>query len=641
MITLTLPDGKKIEAESGATLADVARQIGPGLAKAALAGRVNGHITDLNAPLTADAEIQLLTWDSEAGRDTFWHTSSHILAQAVMRLYPKAKLTIGPAIAEGFYYDIDFPEPVSADDLEKIEAEMKKIVDADLPSKRVEVSLNEIRQRYLVEGNHFKVELLNDLEAMGEHTITIYEQGEFSDLCRGPHLPSTGKVKAFKLLSVAGAYWRGDEKNPMLTRIYGISFPDKKMLEEYLRVLEEAKKRDHRKIGRELSLFSFHDEAPGFPFFMPNGVILYNTLIDEIRRELRKRGYSEIKTPIILNEQLWHRSGHWDHYKENMYFTQIDERDFAVKPMNCPGGLLVFNQDLHSYRDLPMRVAEFGLCHRHEKSGVLHGLFRVRCFTQDDAHVFCTEEQLKDEIRQIIELIYYVYDLAGFSEYKLELSTRPEHSIGSDEIWEKATDALRETLETMKIDYQLNPGDGAFYGPKIDFHVKDCLGRTWQCGTIQVDFSMPERFDLSYVGADGEKHRPVMVHRAIFGSIERFLGILIEHWAGDFPLWLAPVQAIVLAVTNDQHDYARQVRKQLEDAGIRCVLDLNEEKIGKKIREAEMRKIPMMLVVGAKEAESGQVSVRRRHVATQSVMDVEELIAQANEEIQTRAKQPL
>lgn len=638
MITLTLPDGKKIEAESGATLADVARQIGPGLAKAALAGRVNGHITDLNAPLTADAEIQLLTWDSEAGRDTFWHTSSHILAQAVMRLYPKAKLTIGPAIAEGFYYDIDFPEPVSADDLEKIEAEMKKIVDADLPSKRVEVSLNEIRQRYLVEGNHFKVELLNDLEAMGEHTITCYEQGEFSDLCRGPHLPSTGKVKAFKLLSVAGAYWRGDEKNPMLTRIYGISFPDKKMLEEYLRVLEEAKKRDHRKIGRELSLFSFHDEAPGFPFFMPNGVILYNTLIDEIRRELRKRGYSEIKTPIILNEQLWHRSGHWDHYKENMYFTQIDERDFAVKPMNCPGGLLVFNQDLHSYRDLPMRVAEFGLCHRHEKSGVLHGLFRVRCFTQDDAHVFCTEEQLKDEIRQIIELIYYVYDLAGFSEYKLELSTRPEHSIGSDEIWEKATDALRETLETMKIDYQLNPGDGAFYGPKIDFHVKDCLGRTWQCGTIQVDFSMPERFDLSYVGADGEKHRPVMVHRAIFGSIERFLGILIEHWAGDFPLWLAPVQAIVLAVTNDQHDYARQVRKQLEDAGIRCVLDLNEEKIGKKIREAEMRKIPMMLVVGAKEAEFGQVSVRRRHVATRSVMGVEELIAQATEEIQTRAK---
>lgn len=638
MITLTLPDGKQIEAESGSTLGDVARKIGPGLAKAALAGRMNGRMMDLATPLTEGGEIQLLTWDSDEGREIFWHTTSHILAQAVMRLYPKAKLTIGPPIAEGFYYDIDFGETVSVDDLPRIEAEMKKIIEEDFPSKRVEITLDEARERYAQLGNSFKVELLDDLQARGEQRVTYYEQGEFFDLCRGPHLPSTGKVRAFKLLSVAGAYWRGDEKNPMLTRIYGISFPDRKQLDEYLRMLEEAKKRDHRKIGRELGLFAFHDEAPGFPFFMPNGVILYNTLIDEIRRELRKRGYVEIKTPIILNEELWHRSGHWDHYKENMYFTEIDERDYAVKPMNCPGGLLVFNQDLHSYRDLPLRVAEFGLVHRHEKSGVLHGLFRVRCFTQDDAHVFCTEEHLEDEIRQIIELIHHVYDLVGFKEYNVELSTRPDNSIGSDEIWDKATTALRHTLEKMEINYKLNPGDGAFYGPKIDFHVKDCLGRTWQCGTIQADFSMPERFDLNYVGVDGQKHRPVMVHRAIFGSIERFLGILIEHWAGDFPLWLAPVQAIVLPVSGEQHEYARQLRSRFEAAGIRTQMDLSEEKIGKKIREAELRKIPMMLVVGAKEVESGQVSVRRRHVQQQSVLPVEEVISAAIREIESRAK---
>ncbi len=641
MIKVTLPDGKQLEVENGATLGEVAQKIGSGLAKAALAGKVDGRTADLTTPLTHDTAVQLLTWDSPEGREVFWHSTSHLLAQAVTRLYPKARLTIGPPIAEGFYYDIEFPEQISVEDLPKIEAEMKKIVEENLAAKRVEMPIDQARQKYAEAGNPYKVELLDDLKAVGEQTVSFYDQGEFTDLCRGPHLPSTGKVKAFKLLSVAGAYWRGSEKNQMLTRIYGISFPDKKMLDEYLRLLEEAKKRDHRKIGKDLKLFSFHEEGPGFPFFMPNGVILYNTLIDEIRRELRKRGYVEIKTPIILNEALWHRSGHWDHYKENMYFTQIDEADYAVKPMNCPGGLVVFNQDLHSYRELPLRVAEFGLVHRHEKSGVLHGLFRVRCFTQDDAHVFCTEDQLKDEIRDIIDLIYYVYDLAGFSDYRIELSTRPENSIGSDEIWDKATSALQETLEEMGIEYQLNPGDGAFYGPKIDFHVKDCLNRTWQCGTIQVDFSMPERFDLSYIGADGEKHRPVMVHRAIFGSIERFLGILTEHWAGDFPLWLAPVQAIVLPVSTDQVEYARNVRQQLEAAGIRTEVDYTEEKIGKKIREAELRKVPLMLVVGAKEAEAGKVSVRRRHAGDQGVLTIEELIEKASAEIVSRAKPPM
>ncbi|OPZ20503.1 MAG: Threonine--tRNA ligase 2 [candidate division BRC1 bacterium ADurb.BinA364] len=641
MISLTLPDGKTIEANSGATLLDAAKSIGEGLARAALAGKIDGQMADLATPLTRDASIELLTWRDEEGREVFRHTASHVMAQAVLRLHPEAKLAIGPAIADGFYYDIAFPQPISAEDLEKIEAEMKKIVAAKYAPKRVEMPIDDALRRFRATDDRFKVELLEELKAKGETTVSLYEQGEFADLCRGPHLPNTGMIKAFKLLSLAGAYWRGDEKNEMLTRIYGACFPDKKELEEHLRILEEAKKRDHRKIGKELKLFAFHDEGPGFPFFLPNGVILYETLMAACRAELKKRNYVEIKTPVVLNEDLWHRSGHWDNYKENMYFIEIDEKGYALKPMNCPGGLLVFNQDLHSYRELPLRVAEFGLVHRHELSGVLHGLFRVRCFTQDDAHHFCAEEQLKGEIRDIINLVFHIYAMVGFENWHVELSTRPAKSIGSDEIWEKATAALQETLEEMNIAYQLNPGDGAFYGPKIDFHIQDCLKRTWQCGTIQVDFSMPERFDLSYIGADGEKHRPVMVHRAIFGSIERFLGILTEHWAGDFPLWLAPVQAIVLPISSDQAEYARQCQTALAAAGIRAEIDATDEKIGKKIREAELRKIPLMLIAGRQEAESGQIAPRRRHVGDMGAMPLARLIEIARKEIDARATAPM
>ena len=640
MIFLTLPDGKTLQVEKGTTLAKAAEAIGPGLARAALAAWVDGRLLDLSTPLEHDAAIQFITWKDKGGAEVFRHTTSHILAQAVKRLCPEARLAIGPAIDDGFYYDIAFPSPISAEELPKIEEEMKKIVQEGVAPRRIEMPIAEARARCVAQGERFKVELLDDWAAEGETTVSLYEQGEFTDLCRGPHLPSTRLVKTFKLLSVAGAYWKGDERREMLTRIYGISFPDKEQLNEHLRLLEEAQKRDHRKIGKDLRMFAFHDEAPGFPFFLPNGVTLYETLMSACREELKKRGYVEIKTPLILNEDLWHRSGHWDHYKENMYFTEIDGKGHAVKPMNCPGGLLVYNQDLHSYRELPLKVAEFGLVHRHELSGVLHGLFRVRCFTQDDAHVFCTEQQLKEEIRKIIELVFHLYGMFGFTDCHIELSTRPEKSLGSDEIWEKSTTALQETLEEMGVKYQLNPGQGAFYGPKIDFHIKDCLKRTWQCGTIQVDFSMPERFDLTYIGPDGERRRPVMIHRAIFGSIERFLGILTEHWAGDFPLWLAPVQAIVLSISADQHDYARSVLSQLQAAGIRAEIDLSDEKIGKKIREAELRRIPMMLVVGKNEAAKGQVALRRRHLGDQGALALEELIAKARHEIDERINKP-
>jgi threonyl-tRNA synthetase len=639
-VTLTLPDGATIQVARNATFLEAAEAIGPGLARAALAARVDGQLVDLSAQITGDAAIEFVTWNDEEGRGIFRHSTSHILAQAVLRLWPDAELAIGPAIEDGFYYDIAFPEQISSEDLPKIESEMKKIVKEGFKPARIEKPIGEALEEYKASGDRFKAELVEDLAKEGETSVSLYQQGEFTDMCRGPHLPSTGKVKALKLLSVAGAYWRGSEKNEMLTRIYGTSFPDKQMLKEHLNLLEEAKKRDHRKLGKDLKLFSFHDEGPGFPFFMPNGVALYDSLMAACREELKKRDYVEIKTPLILNEELWHRSGHWDNYKENMYFTQIDGQDYAVKPMNCPGGLLLFNQDLHSYRELPLRVAEFGLVHRHELSGVLHGLFRVRCFTQDDAHVFCTEELLKDEIRGIMELVFHIYSMAGFDDFHIELSTKPEKSIGSDEIWEKATAALRETLEEMEIDYQLNPGDGAFYGPKIDFHIKDCLKRTWQCGTIQVDFSMPERFDLNYIGADGERHRPVMIHRAIFGSIERFLGILTEHCAGDFPLWLAPVQAIVLPISSDQADYAKQVVAQMKEAGIRCEADYSNEKIGKKIREAELRKIPHMLVAGAKESEAGQLAVRRRHLGDQGAKSVGEVVNDMLKEVKERSKAP-
>jgi len=639
-VTLTLPDGATIQVARNATLLEAAEAIGPGLARAALAARVDGKLVDLSAQIETDAAIEFVTWNDEEGREIFRHSTSHILAQAVLRLWPEAKLAIGPPIEDGFYYDIAFPETISSDDLPKVEQEMKKIAKEGLKPNRTEMPVGEALAQYKESGDRFKAELVEELAQEGETSVSLYEQGEFTDMCRGPHLPSTGKVKALKLLSVAGAYWRGDEKNEMLTRIYGTSFPDKKMLKEHLALLEEAKKRDHRKIGKDLKLFSFHNEGPGFPFFMPNGVTLYDALMEACREELKKRDYVEIKTPLILNEELWHRSGHRDNYKENMYFTQIDGQDYAVKPMNCPGGLLLFNQDLHSYRELPLKVAEFGMVHRHELSGVLHGLFRVRCFTQDDAHVFCTEEQLKDEIRGIMELVFHIYSMVGFDDYHIELSTRPEKAIGSEEVWEKATAALQETLEEMKIEYQLNPGDGAFYGPKIDFHIKDCLKRTWQCGTIQVDFSMPERFNLNYIGADGERHRPVMIHRAIFGSIERFLGILTEHCAGDFPLWLAPVQAIVLPISSEQVGYARQAVAQLKENGIRCEADFSNEKIGKKIREAELRKIPFMLVAGAKEAETGQLAVRRRHLGDQGAKNIDEVIADMQKEVKERAIAP-
>lgn len=632
-ITLTLPDGAKKQLPQGATALQAVETIGAGLARAAIAAKVNGTLCDLATPIGNDAAFSVLTWRDTEGARIFRHTASHILAMAVKRLYPGAVLEDGPATDTGFFYDILLPATVTPEDLPKIEAEMAKIVAADLPIARRELTRGEAVALFEGRNERFKVETIQALPE-GE-TISIYGMGEFVDLCRGPHLRSTGAVKAFSIQSIAGAYRKGDSSREQLVRFHAIAFPDKKQMKAYLELLEEAKKRDHRRIGQDLDLFSFQDAGPGFPFFHAKGTILYNALLAFMREELAKRNYTEIRTPTILNEELWHRSGHWDHYRENMYFTQIDERDFAVKPMNCPGGLLVYRNARHSYRELPMRVAEFGLVHRHELSGVLHGLFRVRCFTQDDAHIFCAPEQLRAEVENVIDLMLHVYRVVGFEDVAIELSTRPEHSIGSDEVWELATRELEEALKERKIPFKINVGDGAFYGPKIDFHIKDCLGRSWQCGTIQADFSMPERFDLTYVGADGERHRPVMVHRAIFGSIERFLGILIEHYAGNFPLWLAPEQVRVLTLTDEQAEYAGQVVTALRAAGLRAEADTSSEKIGYKIREAEMQKIPAMLVVGKKEAAEGAVSVRRHGVGDQGSMAlvacVEALVAEVNE----------
>ena len=609
VVSVKLPDGSTLEVPKNSTVFDVAKRIGPGLAKAALAGRIDGKLCDLSTPITKDCSLELVTWKDEAGREVFRHTSAHIMAQAVKRIIPEARITIGPALEDGFYYDFDIPEPITPEILERIEEEMKRIIQEGYEIQRRELTRQEAIDLFKKQGENYKVEIIQELPE--DEQISVYQQGEFIDLCRGPHLPSTAYVKAVKLLSVAGAYWRGDSRNKMLQRIYGTSFPDKKMLDEHLRLLEEAKKRDHRRIGKELDLFSFQEEGPGFPFFHPNGVIVFNEIVSFLREELRKRNYVEIMTPLILNEDLWHRSGHWDHYKENMYFTQIDEKTYAVKPMNCPGCLLVYKSSLRSYRDLPLKIAEFGRVHRHELSGVLHGLFRVRCFTQDDAHIFTTPDQLEAAITEAIEFIRHVYRVFGFEDYHIELSTRPEKSIGSDEMWENATSALQNSLEKLGIQYKLNPGDGAFYGPKIDFHVKDCLKRSWQCGTIQVDFSMPERFDITYVGPDGKKYRPVMVHRAIVGSLERFIGVLLEHTAGNLPVWLAPVQVAVLPISEKLIGYGEHVFRELRDAGIRAVLDRGEEKIGAKIRNAELQKIPYMLIVGQKEAETETVSVRR------------------------------
>ena len=630
---ITLKDGSVMVLANGMAVIDIAKEISEGLARVATSAKVNGELVDLRTVVDSDAELEILTFDSEDGKGAFNHTASHIMAQAVKRLYPDTKLAIGPSIANGFYYDLDRETPFVAEDLEKIEAEMKKIVKEGLALERSTKSREDAIAYFKEKDEPYKVELVEDLPE-GEE-ISFYSQGEFTDLCAGPHLMSTKAVKAFKLTSLAGAYWRGDEKNKMLTRIYGVAYPKKAQLEEYLHMMEEAKKRDHRKLGKELGLFMMAEEGPGFPFFLPKGMVLKNTLLDYWRELHKKNGYVEISTPIILSRHLWENSGHWDHYKDNMYATVIDGEDYAVKPMNCPGGMLVYKAEPHSYKDLPLRAAEIGLVHRHEKSGQLHGLMRVRCFNQDDAHIFMTPEQIRDEIKGVAKLIDEVYSLFGF-KYHVELSTRPEDSMGSDEDWELATEGLRGALDDLGLDYIVNEGDGAFYGPKIDFHLEDSIGRTWQCGTIQLDMQMPQRFELEYVGADGEKHRPIMIHRVAFGSIERFIGILIEHFAGAFPTWLAPVQVKVLPISDKYMEYGKKVLEELNEAGIRAEIDQRAEKIGYKIREAQMQKIPYMLVVGAKEEESGVVSVRSRFAGDEGQKSLADFIAAVKEEIEKK-----
>lgn len=632
-IIIKLKDGSQREVAKGTSILDIATEISEGLARVAVGAEVNGKKVDLTYKVEENCELNILRFEDEGGKEFLRHTSSHILAQAVKRLFPNTKLAIGPAIDNGYYYDFDSDHKFTPEDLEKIEAEMKKIVKEKLELERFELPRDEAIKLMKEHGEDYKVELITDLPE--DAKISFYKQGDFVDLCAGPHVQSTGKVKALKLLSVAGAYWRGDEKNKMLQRIYGTSFEKNKDLEEYLHRLEEAKKRDHRKIGKELDLFSLQEEGPGFPFFHPKGMVIRNILESFWREEHVKRGYDEIKTPIILNESLWHQSGHWNHYKENMYFTNIDEENYAVKPMNCPGSILMYKRKMYSYRDLPIRMGELGLVHRHELSGALHGLMRVRCFTQDDAHIFMLPEQIKDEIIGVIEFVDYFYKIFGF-KYHIELSTRPENSMGTDEEWNVATDALIEALKEKDLQYKLNEGDGAFYGPKIDFHLEDCIGRTWQCGTIQLDFQMPQRFDINYVGADGEKHKPIMIHRVIFGSIERFIGILIEHFAGKFPAWLAPVQAKVLPITDRQLDYALQLQKQMAQRGIRVEVDTRSEKIGYKIREAQLLKIPYMLVVGDKEMETGTVAIRSRDKGELGAISIEKFIEDTLVEIENK-----
>lgn len=626
------PDQNVREYPDGTTPLQVADSIGSRLAKEVVAANIDGNLVDATAPLTGEVHLRLVKAEDPAGLEVLRHSAAHVMAQAVKKLYPGTKLAIGPAIENGFYYDFDLPEALKPEDLTRIEAEMARIVAADLPFERFEMTKAEALDFFRKAGERYKVELVEGLE---DGTISFYRQGDFTDLCRGPHLPGTGRIKAFKLMSIAGAYWRGDSNREMLQRVYGTAFTNKKALDEYLFKLEEAKKRDHRKLGRELDLFNILDEGPGFPFFMPKGMVLRNILEDFWRLEHKKRGYQEIKTPIILNEELWHRSGHWDHYKENMYFTTIDEGNYAIKPMNCPGGMLAFKRKLHSYKDLPQRIAELGLVHRHELSGALHGLMRVRCFTQDDAHIFMTPEQVIGEVLGVIELIDDFYKVFGF-KYHVELSTRPENSMGSDEQWEVATNALREALDAKKMQYKVNEGDGAFYGPKIDFHLEDSIGRTWQCGTIQLDFQMPERFDLSYIGPDGEKHRPAMIHRVVFGSIERFIAILTEHYAGAFPTWLAPVQVKVLPIGEKNQEYALRVQQYLDENGIRSEVDLRNEKIGYLIREAQLQKVPYMLILGEREAQNRTVAVRSRKEGDRGVTGLEEITKEILQEIKER-----
>ena len=629
---ITLKDGSTKEYDQAMSVLDIAKDISEGLARVACAGEVDGELVDLRTVVDKDCNLNILTFESEGGAWAFHHTTSHIMAQAIKRLYPGVKLAIGPSVADGFYYDVDSETPLTAEDLVKIEAEMKKIVKEALPITRFTKSREEAIAYFKEKEEPYKVELIEDLPEDAE--ISFYQQGEFVD-CAGPHLMSTKPIKAFKLTSLAGAYWRGSEKNKMLTRIYGTSFTKKADLEEYLNRMEEAKKRDHRKLGKELGLFMMREEGPGFPFFLPKGMVLKNTLLDYWREIHRKNGYVEISTPIMLSRHLWETSGHWDHYKENMYTTVIDDTDFAIKPMNCPGGILVYQSEPRSYRDLPLRMGELGLVHRHEKSGQLHGLMRVRCFTQDDAHIFMMPEQIRDEIKGVARLIDEVYQLFGF-KYHVELSTRPEDSMGSDEDWEMATEALRGALDDLGLPYVVNEGDGAFYGPKIDFHLEDSIGRTWQCGTIQLDFQLPLRFNCEYIGADGEKHRPIMIHRVAFGSIERFIGILIEHFAGAFPTWLSPVQVKVLPISDKYMEYGEKVKAALEAANIRTEIDTRAEKIGYKIREARLQKIPYMLVVGAKEEEENTVSVRSRFAGDEGAKSLDDFIAAITEEIKNR-----
>lgn len=631
---ITLKDGTVKEFENGLSVYEIAKSISQKLAKVALGGKLNGKIVELLTPINEDGKLEILTFDDDDGKKIYWHTTSHIMAQAIKRLYGEVKLTIGPAIDNGYYYDFDVKNPFTVDDFPRIEKEMNKIIKENLKLERFVLPRDKAIEFMRQNDEPYKVELIEDLPK--DATISFYRQGEFTDLCAGPHLPSTGMIKSVKLLSVAGAYWRGDEHNKMLQRIYGISFPKKAMLDDYLNMLEEAKKRDHRKLGKELDLFSIHEEGPGFPFFHPKGMVLRNILEDFWRKEHTKRGYLEIKTPIILNEELWHRSGHWDHYKENMYFTKIDGEDYAIKPMNCPGALLVYNSTLHSYRDLPLRLCELGLVHRHELSGALHGLMRVRSFTQDDAHLFMTPDQVESEILGVIKLIDYFYKVFGF-DYFVELSTRPENSIGSDEDWENATNALIKAMEHIGLKYKVNEGDGAFYGPKIDFHLRDSIGRTWQCGTIQLDFQMPARFNCEYIGADGEKHTPIMLHRVVFGSIERFIAILIENYAGAFPTWLAPVQVKVLPISEKQIGYAQNIYQRLYDVGLRVELDNRNEKIGYRIREAQIQRIPYMLIVGDKEVESGTVSVRSRKDGDIGTSSLQDFISNVLEDVNNKS----
>lgn len=607
MPKLTGPEGRVLESDAPVTVKEVLRKWET--VKGAVAALVNGVAVDLDSRLVENAEVVPIEGDSPRGLEILRHSASHLMAQAVKRLYPGTRLGIGPAIEDGFYYDMDIPAQIGEEDLKAIEKEMRRISKENLPVTREVLSRQEAEGLFRERGETYKLELISELEG---DTVTVYRQGEFVDLCRGPHVANTSVLKHFRLLSVAGAYWRGDEKNKMLTRIYGTAFASKEALEAHITRIEEAKKRDHRKLGRELDLFSIQPEAPGFPFFHPKGMVVINQLVDFWRKEHVRRGYCEIRTPLILDRDLWIRSGHWDHYRENMYFTEIDERPFAIKPMNCPGGMLVYKSQIRSYRDLPLRMAELGTVHRHERSGVLHGLMRVRSFTQDDAHLYVMPEQIKEEILGIMDLVRYIYtDVFGFS-YRVELSTRPEKAMGDPKMWEIAEGDLQGALDEAGVPYKVNPGDGAFYGPKIDFHLEDCIGRTWQCGTIQLDFQMPEKFDINYIGPDGAQHRPVMLHRTVYGSLERFLGILIEHYAGAFPYWLAPIQVRLVPVSDDHQEYVRKVSARLEERGIRVDIDLRDEKLGKRIRDAQLQKVPFMIVAGDREVETQSLAVRDR-----------------------------